>query len=1190
MAPGCQPDPTIDLDWGGYRGAIHEIFASNAARSPDSTCVIETKSSRSAQRIFTYRQINESSNQLAHHFLAHGCQVGDVVAIYAYRGVDLVVAYMGALKAGATVSVLDPQYPPERQKVLLEVASPSFLVCIQKANQEFGKPSDVVADFIANNLRIKSTVPALELSASGELNGGIVQGKECLSPHVSSRAECPDVLVGPDSIPTLSFTSGSEGRPKGVQGRHFSLTHYFAWMAERFGLSEDDRFTMLSGIAHDPIQRDIFTPLFLGAKIVIPPADVISYELLAEWMRDHRVTVTHLTPAMGQILVGGAVTQFPSLRNAFFVGDLLTKKDCRKLQDLAPNTRIQNLYGSTESQRAVSFFEIPSKASDPAFLEDLPDVIPVGQGMRHVQLLVVSREDRNRLCQVGEQGELFIRAGGLAEGYLGNDDKTAQLNQSKFLPNWFVDPAKWTQQYEQQLASNAHNAPWTKFYKGPRDRLYRTGDLGRLRAGGSVECTGRIDSQVKIRGFRIELGEIDTCLSQHPFVRENLTVVRRDKNEEQTLVTYFVPEINRWFQHLEEEEERQELPDESMGGMLKRFKSLSDDCKTFLAAKVPKYAVPGIFIPLVRMPLNPNGKIDKPSLPFPDAADLALLTERRASSTTAAVNMTDTQTRLAAVWASVLPNRTARMLVPGSNFFDEGGHSILAQQMFFRLKQEWKGIDLPVRVIFQSQTLEALAAEIDRAQDPIGLRLDAMPLPGDGSAGDEAYAGDARDLVRQLPGSIPSAAIGSNYAAASPLVLLTGATGFLGSYILHELLEGPTKARVVAHVRGEDAAAGLARLEATSKAYGLWSPTWVSTSRLEAVVGDISKPQLGLSQDVWQRLADQVDVVIHNGAQVNWMLPYSSLRAANVLSTLACIEFCATGKPKRLAFVSSTSTLDTAHFVELSREAGAVVLETDSLEGSRKGLGTGYGQSKWASEYMVREAGRRGLVGAVIRPGYVTGDPESGMSVTDDFLVRLWKGCLQVGARPDISNTVNTVPVKQVSRIVVAAAFHLPTVIGQSLGVAQVTSHPRLTLNEWIGALDVYGHRVPMVPYREWCAKVNDYTGDATKEEHALLPLFHFVVGDLPADTIAPELDDTNAASSLRLYATGAGEEHDDPLAASAVSIQTLGTYLAYLVAVGFLPPPTEKGERQLPQLDAERLRSVAAGVREGFGGRSSRA
>jgi L-aminoadipate-semialdehyde dehydrogenase len=355
------------------------------------------------------------------------------------------------------------------------------------------------------------------------------------------------------------------------------------------------------------IKRDIFTPLFLGAKIVIPPADVIAYELLAEWMKEYSVTVTHLTPAMGQILVGASTTQFPSLRNAFFVGDLLTKKDCRKLRNLAPNATVINLYGTTETQRAVSFFEVPSRARDPAFLDHLPDIIPIGQGMLHVQLLVVDREDRTRLCGVGEQGELLLRAGGLAEGYLGDDDKTAELNRLKFLPNWFVDPTKWMQQYDHQVTSGAHKA-WRKFYKGPRDRIYRTGDLGRLRADGVVEYTGRVDSQVKIRGFRIELGEIDVHLSQFQFVRENITVVRRDKDEEPKLVTYFVPETKRWFQYLRQQEAgkviEQDILDESMVVMLRRFRSLSEDCKKFLATRIPKYAVPSIFIPLARMPLS----------------------------------------------------------------------------------------------------------------------------------------------------------------------------------------------------------------------------------------------------------------------------------------------------------------------------------------------------------------------------------------------------------------------------------------------------------------------------------------------------------------------------------------------------------------------------------------------------------
>ena len=273
---------------------------------------------------------------------------------------------------------------------------------------------------------------------------------------------------------------------------------------------------------------------------------------------------------------------------------------------LTPN--LSSLYGSTESQRSVSFFEVPSKAQNPTFLDHLPDIIPIGQGMLHVQLLVVDQEDKSRLCGVGEQGELFLRAGGLGEGYLGDDNKTAELNRSKFVPNWFIDPNKWIQQYDQKATSAAHDEDWRKLYKGPRDRIYRTGDLGRIRADGSVEYTTRIDSQVKIRGFRIELGEIDIYVSQHPFVRENVTLVRRDKDEEPTLVTYFVPETKRWSQYLLQEKGRKvierNIQQESMANMLRHFKLLCEDCKNFLATKVPKYAVPKLFIPLARMPLS----------------------------------------------------------------------------------------------------------------------------------------------------------------------------------------------------------------------------------------------------------------------------------------------------------------------------------------------------------------------------------------------------------------------------------------------------------------------------------------------------------------------------------------------------------------------------------------------------------
>ena len=137
-----------------------------------------------------------------------------------------------------------------------------------------------------------------------------------------------------------------------------------------------------------------------------------------------------------------------------------------------------------------------------------------------------------------------------------------------------------------------------------------------------------------------------------------------------------------------------------------------------------------------------------------------------------------------------------------------------------------------------------------------------------------------------------------------------------------------------------------------------------------------------MQQDVYDRVAKEADVIIHNGAIVHWVKPYSSLKSANVLSTVSLIKLCATGRAKKLAFVSSTSALDTDHFVQASEKSiaagGRGISESDDMEGSRQGLGTGYGQTKWVSEQLLFEARRRGLTASVIRAGYVLGDPKTG--------------------------------------------------------------------------------------------------------------------------------------------------------------------------------------------------------------------
>lgn len=340
------PDPTIDLDWSGYVGSIQEHFAQQAQKNPDRVCVVETASSESPERVFTYRQIYEASNILAHHLHDAGVTNGDIVMIWAHRSVDLVVAIMGTLASGATMSVLDPLYPPSRQQIYLEVAQPCALVSITRATDEAGPVAPLVRRYIDSELTLKTEVPSLRLADDGTLEGGEVDGKDVFAQARPKAAAGPDVIVGPDSNPTLSYTSGSSGGiPKGVLGRHYSLTRYFPWMAEQFNLSSETKFTMLSGIAHDPIQRDIFTPLFLGAQILVPSKEDIQHEKLAEWFREHKPTCVHLTPAMGQLLIGGASAEFPSLQRAFFVGDVLTTRDCRNLRKLAVNCRIINMLG-----------------------------------------------------------------------------------------------------------------------------------------------------------------------------------------------------------------------------------------------------------------------------------------------------------------------------------------------------------------------------------------------------------------------------------------------------------------------------------------------------------------------------------------------------------------------------------------------------------------------------------------------------------------------------------------------------------------------------------------------------------------------------------------------------------------------------------------------------------------------------
>ncbi|KAL9058797.1 MAG: hypothetical protein Q9162_001521 [Coniocarpon cinnabarinum] len=1069
---------------------------------------------------------------------------------------------MGTLKAGATFSVIDPAYPPDRQIIYLDVARPRALISIAKAKGGGLPPS--VDEWVRQNLSLKAFVPQLQVHDGGKITGGASDASGDIFDHVqSSSSSLPDAIVGPDSNPTLSFTSGSEGRPKGVLGRHFSLVHYFPWMGEMFGLSENDRFTMLSGISHDPIQRDIFTPLFFGAQLYVPSAEDIQHEKLAEWMKKYQTTVTHLTPAMGQILVGGATTQFVDLRNAFFVGDILIKRDVRRLQDLAPNARVVNMFGTTETQRAVSYFAIPPQNMQADFLNNLGDRIPAGKGMNNVQMLVVDRENKRRLCDVGEQGEIYVRAAGLAEGYMGLEDVTRQ----KFIPSWFVDKDHWPDQ------ENAGSGPWRKYYMGPRDRLYRSGDLGHYTESGDVECTGRIDNQVKIRGFRVELGEIDTHLSHHPIVRENVTMTRRDKDEEHMLVSYIVPEMSRWPSWLKEHGLTDEEQDSSMPGMLKRFSALRDGVREYLKTKVPVYAVPSIVIPLDRMPLNPNGKVDKPALPFPNPSELGTALPRRPSVNVS--TRTKTEQQLAQVWATVLNGVPSKTIGSEDSFFDLGAHSLTSQKLMLSVRKTWGDIDVSMQSLYDYPSLRGFAAEIDRALDPQGRVLDFEDHPeGAPTRQDTHYSLDAQHLASELPGAFETRRL----EVDSPLtVLVTGATGFLGAYITHSLLSrNAPSIHVIALVRAKTDEQAHERVRSSLAAYQLWDDTF--TTRIESVAGDTALPQLGLDDLHWEKLKNRTDLIIANAAKVHWLQTYQQLRGPNVLSLMTLMELAANGVPKRLTFISSTSAVDTDYYLQLSDEivasGGQGIPESDDLHGAQRGLANGYGQTKWAGEYLMREARRRGLAATTVRPGYVLGDSATGASITDDFLIRLLKACVQQRARPDIQNTINMVPVDTVSKAIVAASLRPAH---SATDHANINARPRMTFSQFLENLELFGYDAPQVPYKSWRDQMETWIfGDdpAGREEHALLPLASWVLADLPGSTKAPELGIENTLAALRadsnsLSGIDGSRVAVEPSRRMRVTEEDVGRYLAYLVAIGFIPAPEPgRGSRALPHLD----------------------
>ncbi len=623
------PDPRASLQTGKRLPALHEPFSTTADKFPDHRAIED------ASGYWTYAGLEAESSRLAAYLTDHGIGRGDRVAILGDRNGTLVWAMLGTLKAGAAFSIFDAAYPLKRLQDQLTVASPSALVLTPAQTNH-----DDILDFDTTaslNLKCRIRLPEIGAPACADL-----------SPYASVSST---PLYFPDDPAYVVFTSGTTGKPRAIAGRHAPVSHFLQWYGKAFAVQANDRFSMLSGLGHDPLLRDIFAPLWAGACICIPDNDdIFAPGHLAKWMDEKAISICHMTPAMIPLLIPPSPgiekpLTLPHLRHVLMGGDRLRPTDVEKIFRLAPQAHCHNTYGTTETPQIMAINTIGTAAGQEGAATTGYDkrILPIGKGIPEVQILVLTQA--GKLAGIGELGEIYIRTPFLTDGYL-ND---AALTRQNYSTNPFTGVAD--------------------------DKIYKTGDLGRYLLDGRVVFCGRADGQIKLRAFRIETEAIIEALLDIPSITHAAVCVKTADNDDKYLAAFIV----------------------STAGTPPK----STEIRQHLLSHMPEYMVPAAFITLKQLPLTLNGKINYDALP--DPAEHEILSHSDLTPPRSPYEMT-----LLDIWREVLHLRNIGV---HDNFFQLGGHSLMATQVVSRIRNIFD-TELPLRTLFESPTIAGIAESL----------------------------------------------------------------------------------------------------------------------------------------------------------------------------------------------------------------------------------------------------------------------------------------------------------------------------------------------------------------------------------------------------------------------------------------------------------------------------------------------
>jgi amino acid adenylation domain-containing protein/thioester reductase-like protein len=979
----------------------------------------------------TYLELDRRAGAVARTVGDHGLGRDDLVAVLADRGVDLLAAIIGVLRAGAAYLPLEPRGPAIRLGRILRDARPS-LVLTSRGLAPLLAGAGVPAPHPPRRL-LEDLLEHLPEERFEDRSEDLPEDVVAADP-----AGVRSVPVRPGDLAYVIYTSGSTGTPKGAMVEHLGMVNHLWAKVEDLAISERDVLAQTASQCFDISVWQFLAPLTVGGRVHIMP-DEIAHDparLLTETAAAG-VTILETVPSMLAAMLaeadrrGRAAPSLGRLRWMMSTGEELWPGLCNDWFERFPAVPIVNAYGPTECSDDVTHHVLRERLA--------PGVarVPVGRPILNTRIYIV--DPNLRVVPENVVGELCVGGPGVGRGYLNDPERTARA----FLP----DP-----------------------FGAPGDRLYRTGDLGRYRADGEIEVLGRIDRQVKIRGNRIELGEVESALADHPDVREAVVAVHGPAGEDRVLVAYVTAapvlapaELLRWA-----------------------------------GQRLPSAMVPAAILPLDRIPRTPNGKVDRNALPTPDLGGGPGGAGRD-------VVFSPSEARVAEVWRAVL--RRDRV-GPHDSFFELGGHSLQATQALAALREAWQ-VELPLRAFMENPTVAGIAAALDdHHRQPAGAAEPAgVPV--------RRLAPDGRLDSAIVPAALRPA------SRALRRVLLTGATGFLGAH-LADVLRGETAADVVCLVRASDDDAALDRLRHALKVHGL--PFDELGGRVTAVAGDLGKARLGLSDRVYEQLAASVDTIVHSGAQVDLLRPYSALRAVNVSGTEEVIRFACHRVTKELHLISTIAMLGGA--------GGGRVSETDPLDGVQPLL-DGYTQSKWVAEAKAAAASERGLPVSVYRPGRVSGDSRTGIGQQDDLILPILRLAIGQGRAPDLDAPVDLTPVDYVSRAVVQLVRD---------GVCAIPAHlanpAPARLSDVIDWVRSYGYPLGTVPPDQWLAEAAAAAGPG----EAIAGL----LGQRLQPGQSPVIDSERTRARLR----------PSGLTCPPVDEGLVHTYLDHWVAEGLLPPP----------------------------------